>query len=73
MQAARWIAPGMTANDTIYVGGKLPITLDRLAGVIGGLYRADIQRRYDDATARGEAIPALAELQDTEGLVFHAP
>lgn len=73
MQAARWLAPGMAADDMIYVGGKLPITLDRLAGVIRAEYGRIVQTNYADASARGETLPPLAQLQDIEGLVFYGP
>ncbi|KKK54974.1 hypothetical protein LCGC14_3079260 [marine sediment metagenome] len=42
MQAARWIAPGMADDDLVYVGGKLPLTLERLAAVIRYNYDAAV-------------------------------
>lgn len=73
MQAARWLAPGMASNDLVYVGGKLPITLERLAGVIRAEYLGAVAVAYQDAVARGEQVPGLEDLQNTEGLAFYAP
>lgn len=73
MQAAQWLAPGMAPDDTIYVGGKLPITLERLAGAVRAAYVRIIDEKIADATARGEALPAEAALRDTKGLAFNAP
>ena len=73
MQAARWVAPGMADNDLIYVGGQLPMTLERLAGLIRSNYDKAVMTAYSDAQARGEDLPPLADVQSTQGLVFYGP
>ncbi len=72
-QAARWIAPGMAQSDMVYVGGKLAITLERLAGVIRSEYGRIVKTAYDDAKKRGEDLPPLAQIMDTKGMIFYGP
>jgi hypothetical protein len=73
LNAARWIAPGMTMSDTVYVGGKLPITLQRLADAIRADYAKMVEEAYAQANGRGEALPARTVITSTEGLTFYAP
>ncbi len=72
-QAARWLAPGMSQSDMIYVGGQLPITLDRLAGLIRTNYFAAVDKAYAEAEARGESLPPQETVRDVTGLVFYGP
>jgi cbb3-type cytochrome c oxidase subunit II len=71
--AAHWVAPGMAPGDEIYVGGKLPITPELLRDLIRQTYMDHLQRAYNEATARGEDVPAQDAVMSTEGLTFHAP
>jgi cytochrome c oxidase cbb3-type subunit II len=73
MAAAQWILGGMSATDTIYDGGKLPLTLDRVAGLIQQQYLQTVEQSYDQALARGEALPSKASILSTDGLIFLAP
>lgn len=73
MSAARWVAPGMTTEDEIMIGGAIPMTLDRLAGLIRAEYTNLIDAAYADADARGAQLPDLETLHSTERLTFHAP
>jgi cytochrome c oxidase cbb3-type subunit 2 len=73
MAAGRWLLGGMGPNDTIYVGGTLPITLDRVALLIEEQYMADMEQRYDEAAARGEALPSKESIMSTEDLIFLEP
>jgi cbb3-type cytochrome c oxidase subunit II len=71
--AARWLAPGMDDDDRIYVGGKLPMTIERLAGLIESEYFAHVERAWQDARRRNEDLPPREQVFSTEGVVFHAP
>lgn len=71
--AARWLAPGMDADDEILVGGKLPMTLERLASIIEDDWRSMLTGAYDDAEARGEPLPPLEDVLRTDTLRFRAP
>lgn len=73
MSATRWLLGGMGPNDTIYVGGKLPITLDRVSSLIEARYLADMEQRYSEAAARGESLPSKESILSTEGLIFTEP
>ncbi|MDQ6766018.1 MAG: cbb3-type cytochrome c oxidase subunit II [Verrucomicrobiota bacterium] len=72
--AAQWLAPGLAANDTVLVGGKLPMTPARLTNLIRTTYFAMVQQAYDDAIGRGESgLPPRAQIFSVEGVVFHEP
>jgi cytochrome c oxidase cbb3-type subunit II len=71
--AARWLLGGMGPKDTIYLGGKLPITLDRVAALIKDQYTSDIEQRYDEAAARGETLPSKESILSVEDLIFAEP
>lgn len=71
--AAAWIAPGMSAGDTILVGGKLPVNLRSLEWLVRQTYLDEIRSAYRDARGRGEPLPPLERLYSTRGLQFHAP
>lgn len=72
--AAHWLAPGMASSDTVFVGGKLPVTLERLAGLVRTRYFDVIERAYADAVMRHEEVlPPLAAVRDTAEVTFHAP
>ena len=73
MAAARWLLGGMGDKDTIYVGGKLPITLDSVAEIIKEEYMRAVEQSYDEALARGETLPSKASILSTDGLIFLAP
>jgi cbb3-type cytochrome c oxidase subunit II len=73
MAAARWLLGGMGPNDIIYVGGKLPITLDRVSALIRERYMRDMEQRYSEAVARGEALPSKESILSTDGLIFLDP
>lgn len=73
MQAARWIAPGMAPDDMILVGGKLPMTLDRLAQAIESRYMSMLDTAYQDALDRGEELPSKEKLTSMDGVQFHNP
>jgi hypothetical protein len=73
MAATRWLLGGMGPKDTIYVGGKLPITLDSVAALIEERYLADMEQRYAEAAARGESLPSMGSIMSTEGLIFTEP
>lgn len=73
MHAARWIEPGMTSQDTIYIGGKLPMTLDRLSALVRDTYFDTVRVDYQEAMARGEDVPDKQKIESTKGLEFHAP
>lgn len=73
MAAARWIAPGMTESDAIFIGGKLPMTLRRLADLVRTTYFNIVDADYKQAQGRGESLPSLNKLNSTKGLHFHAP
>jgi cytochrome c oxidase cbb3-type subunit 2/cytochrome c oxidase cbb3-type subunit I/II len=73
MTAARWLLGGMSDKDTIYVGGKLPITLDSVAEIIKAEYLRMVEQSYDEAVARGESLPSKDSILSTDGLEFLAP
>jgi cytochrome c oxidase cbb3-type subunit 2 len=73
MVAAQWLAPGMAPKDEIIVGGKLPMTLERLKGLIQSSYTSMVEQAYNDAQARGEELPEQEQIMSTQGLQFHAP
>lgn len=73
MAAARWILGGMAPEDSILLGGKLPITLDDVASEIKSEYMKQVQRDYDDAVARGESLPSKDSILSTDGLLCIAP
>lgn len=70
--AAHWIAPGMGPADTIMIGGKLPMTQQRLADLIRSVYMQKVQKAYDDAENRGEDLPPREQIMDTTGITFHS-
>ena len=72
-EAARWVSPGMAKDDMILIGGKLPMTLDRLASVIRTKYFDMLQQAYDDANGRGEELPSKDLIMSTEDLRFYGP
>ena len=71
--ATRWLLGGMGDQDTIYVGGKLPITLDTVAQLIEQQYTRMVEQSYDEALARGEILPSKDSILSTDGLTFLAP
>ena len=71
--AAGWVSPGMADGDEILVGGKLPMTLDRLSDLIRSTYFARLEEAYNEAEARGEELPPREFVMSTDGLQFHAP
>jgi hypothetical protein len=71
--AARWLLGGMAGQDVIYVGGKLPITIDRVAELIRDEYLRAVEQAYDEASARGETLPSRDSILSTDGLIFLAP
>ncbi|MEA2622313.1 MAG: cytochrome c oxidase cbb3-type subunit [Chloroflexota bacterium] len=73
MAATRWLLGGMGPDDTIYVGGKLPISLDRVAALIRERYVRDMEQRYSEAAARGETLPSKESILSTQDLVFAEP
>jgi len=74
MAAAHWVAPGLGPTDTAMVGGKLPMTLSRLADLIKTAYMNQVQKAWDDAVARGESgLPSKDQIFSTDELVFHEP
>lgn len=73
MSAAQWLAPGMAPDDEIMVGGKLPMTLDRLAGLIRSQYMDNLSMAYDEAKGRGESLPPKDQVMSVDSLEFHAP
>lgn len=74
MTAARWLAPGMDPQDELLVGGQIPMTLERLAGLIEARYVELVQEAYDDAVARGdEGLPSREQIFSTDGVVFRDP
>ncbi len=73
LSAARWVAPGMTAQDVVFVGGKLPMTLARLSELIKATYLESVDRSYEDTRTRGEKLPPLAQIRSTKGVQFHVP
>ncbi|MCB0031504.1 MAG: hypothetical protein KDE28_26520, partial [Anaerolineales bacterium] len=73
MAAAQWVSPGLAPGDEILIGGKLPMTLERLADLIRSTYFAMVQTAYDDAQGRGETLPPQAQILSVEDLQFHAP
>ncbi len=73
MMAAQWIEPGMAPNETVYIGGQLPMTLQRLAALVRADYTNLIEADYAQAKARGEPLPSENDIESTKGLEFHAP
>jgi hypothetical protein len=73
MAAAQWLAPGMAPGDEILVGGKLPMTLERLSNLIRSSYFDHVEMAYSDAEGRGDDLPAREEVMSVEELVFHGP
>ena len=72
-QAARWIAPGLAPQDTVYIAGKLPVNLATIAKMVEERYRQFVQQDYQDALGRGEPMPPRSEIFSTEGVQWHAP
>lgn len=72
-EAARWISPGMAKDDMILIGGKLPMTLDTLAGLVRSTYMDMLNTAYSDASGRGEVLPDKESVMSTDGLQFFAP
>jgi cytochrome c oxidase cbb3-type subunit II len=73
MSAARWILGGLAPEDTILLGGKLPITLDDVASEIKAEYTAEVTQDYNDAVARGEKMPPEDSIMSTDGLTWISP
>lgn len=71
--AARWVAPGMAPGDVIYVGGKLPMTLERLSGEIRRTYFDILTQAFEEAQARGETTLSREHVMSTEGLAWAQP
>lgn len=71
--AAGWLAPGMVQGDEILVGGKLPMTLERLSDLIRSTYFAHLERAYNEAEARGDQLPPRERVMSVEDLQFHEP
>lgn len=71
--AARWIFSGMAPNDTIYVDGKMSMTLDTVAQLIEDEYMSMVEQSYDEALARGETLPPKESILSTDGLLFLQP
>lgn len=71
--AAHWVEPGMAPGDEIYVGGKLPMTQELLTALIRQTYMDMVEQAYDEALARGEALPPKEQVLSTEGISFAAP
>lgn len=70
---ARWLAPGMDNDDEILVGGKLPMTLERLGAEIERTYFTKLEDIYTDAQSRGDRLPPREEVFSLEGVEFHGP
>jgi cytochrome c oxidase cbb3-type subunit 2 len=74
LAAALFISPGMRMGDEpILVGGKLPMTLERLRDLLHDEYMRRVQQIYEEATNRGDDLPPLETLMETSHLEFHAP
>lgn len=73
MNAARWIAPGMAPGDVALVGGKLPMTLERLSELVRATYFELVDGVYRDAQGRGEALPPLDQVHSVKNVQFHVP
>jgi len=71
--AARWLAPGMAPGDEVLVGGQVPMTLDRLTGLIRVRYEELVTEAYEDAVARGDELPPREQIFSTEGVEFAMP
>jgi hypothetical protein len=63
----------MAPGDEILVGGKLPMTLERLSDLIRATYFDHLEGAYDGAKARGEEVPPREQIMSIEGVEFHAP
>ena len=73
MAAAHWIFGGLAPGDTLLVGGKMPVTLDVVAGLVKSEYTREVTTDYNDAVGRGETVPALTQLLDTSEITWHDP
>jgi len=73
MSAARWIAPGMAEGDVIYVGGRLPITPQRLSQLVRATYFELVDNAYADAKGRSEELPPVKRIESVEDVQFHVP
>lgn len=70
---ARWIAPGLAPQDEVLVGGKLPMTLSRLADLIRTTYVHMLEQAFEEAQARGDNALSREEVMSTEGLRWSQP
>lgn len=73
LSAAHWLSPGMVPGDVIYVGGKLPMTLDRLQGEIRRRYFRLLDGAYREARARGSVALSREQVMNTEELAWAQP
>ncbi len=71
--AAHWVAPGMDPNDVIFVGGKLPLTLARLTGLIQSAYFSLLEQAFNESQARGDNVLSREQVMNTEGLQWFQP
>ena len=73
MAAAHWIFGGLAPGDTLVVGGKMPVTLDTVAGLVKSEYANMVTTAYNDALGRGETLPSLPQLLDVSEVTWHDP
>ncbi len=73
MGAAQWIVSGMAPKDTILLGGQLPMSLERVAGLVRAAYFDMVGKAYNDAVQRREELPSKDNLMSLKGVEFHAP
>lgn len=71
--AARWVAPGMAPGDEVLVGGKLPMTLERLTDLIRRSYFDLLEQALEEAQARGDTVLSREQVMSTEALEWFQP
>jgi cytochrome c oxidase cbb3-type subunit 2 len=72
--AAHWIAPGLADGETVYVGGKLPVSPARLTEMVRSMYMDLVNQAYSDAVNRGEqGLPSKDQILSTDSLEWHEP
>lgn len=73
LTGARWLAPGLAPDDEVLVAGQIPMTLERLAGLIRVRYEELVTEAYEDAVARGDDLPPREQIFSTERVEFAMP